>query len=80
MKRKKRMKGETKGTQAERCKRTKHHVPINQKWNSKKNGTQNGRPEEADLKKQVSTVSNTFTTRLPNGAYPYPAVVAQYCA
>jgi hypothetical protein len=46
----------------------------------KKNGTQNGRPEEADLKKQVSTVSNTFTTRLPNGAYPYPAIVAQYCA
>jgi hypothetical protein len=25
------MKGETKGTQAERCKRAKHHVPINQR-------------------------------------------------
>jgi hypothetical protein len=50
------------------------------KMELEKNGTQNGRPEEADLKKQVSTVSNTFTTRLPNGAYPYPAIVAQYCA
>jgi len=30
------MKGETKGTQAERCKRTKHHVTINQRELKKK--------------------------------------------
>jgi hypothetical protein len=52
------MKEETKGTQAERCKRrTMHQMTINQKI------SKNGRPEEANfVKKQVSLSISKFET------------------